>query len=213
MDFIGIARAQGLGRRLAPAALALAGLLSACAHLPPLIGSRDALAPEEHIRLGAAYEAQGLRAEALAQYEAAVRRDPACTEGWLSLGNIAFMDGRLKEAETAFRKALKASPHPPGAGNNLAMVALARNDGLPEAEALAQDALRQAGAFRPYIQDTLANIYLREGRYADAAAAIGEAEAATPPDSHLVRDQLLVTRDSIKAAAAAHEQAPAELQP
>ena len=190
-------------RLFAPGTLALAGLLTACAHLPPLIASRDALAPEEHIRLGTSYEAQGLRAEALAQYQAAVRRDPACAEGWLALGNIAFTDGRLNEAETSFRKALKASPHHPGASNNLAMVALARGSGLPEAEALAQDALRQGGPLRPYILDTLANIYLRERRYADAAAAIDQAEAAAPPDSLPVRAQLLSTRDSIKAAAAA----------
>ena len=198
-------------RLFAPGTLALAGLLTACAHLPPLIASRDALAPEEHIRLGTSYEAQGLRAEALAQYQAAVRRDPACAEGWLALGNIAFTDGRLNEAETSFRKALKASPHHPGASNNLAMVALARGSGLPEAEALAQDALRQGGPLRPYILDTLANIYLRERRYADAAAAIDQAEAAAPPDSLPVRAQLLATRDSIKAAAAAQDRVPAEV--
>lgn len=201
-----------VGRRFAPGALALAGLLAACAHLPPLIDSRDALAPEEHVRLGTSYEAQGLRAEALAQYEAAVRRDPACAEGWLALGNIAFTDGRLKEAETSFRKALRASPHHPGASNNLAMAILARNGSLPEAEALTQDALEHAGPLWPYIMDTLANIYLRQGRYADAAAAIDQAEAATSPDSRLVRDQLLATRNGIKAAAAAHDRAPAELE-
>ena len=107
MDFIDPA-SQGVIRRFAPAALALAGLLAACAHLPPLIASRDALAPEEHVRLGTSYEAQGLRAEALAQYQAAVRRDPACAEGWLALGNIAFTDGRLGEAETSFRKAFSS---------------------------------------------------------------------------------------------------------
>lgn len=204
---------KGLRWRFAPGALALAGLLAACAHLPPLIRSGDALAPEEHVRLGTAYEAQGLRAQAVAQYQAAVRRDPACAEGWLALGNIAFTDGRLKEAEAYFRKALKASPHHPGASNNLAMVDLARNGSLVEAEALAQDALRQGGPLRPYILDTLANIYLRERRYADAASAIDRAEAATPAESRLVRDQLLATRDSIKAAASAPDRAPAELRP
>ena len=211
MDFVDPA-SQGVRRRFAPAALALAGLLAACAHLPPLLRSGDALAPEEHVRLGTSYEAQGLRAEALAQYQAAVRRDPACAEGWLALGNIAFTDGRLKEAEASFRKALKASPHHPGASNNLAMVALARGGSMPEAEALAQDALRQGGSLRPYVLDTLANIYLRERRYADAAAVIDQAEAAAPPDSPLVRAQLLATRDSIKAAAATQDRAPAEVQ-
>ena len=201
-----------VGGRSAPTALALASLLAACAHIPPLIDSRDALSPLEHVRLGTSYEAQGLRADAVGQYEAAVRRDPACAEGWLALGDVAFMDGRLKEAEKDFRKALRASPHSPGAGNNLAMVILARGGSLPQAEALAQDALRQGGPLRPYILDTLANIYLRESRYADAAAAVGQAEAATPPDSPLVRDQLLATRNGIKSAVAAHDRVPAELQ-
>lgn len=202
MDLVDRAEA-GVGRRFAPGALALAGLLAACAHVPPRIVSGDALGPEEHVQLGTAYEAQGLREEAVAQYEAAVRRDPAYAEGWLALGNMHFTAGRLKEAETAFRKALKAVPHHPGAGNNLAMAILERKGSLPEAEALAQDALGQGGPLRPYILDTLANIYLRQGRYADAAAALDQAEAATPESSRLVRDHLLATRDSIRVAAAA----------
>lgn len=190
-----------VGRRGAQGvfALALAGLLAGCARAPLRVASRDALAPEEHVRLGTAYEAQGLRAEAIGQYEAAVRRDPACAECWLALGNIAFTEGRLEEAEASFRKALKASPHHPGAANNLAMVTLARNGSLPEAEALAQDALLNAGPLRPYILDTLANIFLRERRCAEASAAIDQAEAETPAENRPVRDQLLETRRNIGA--------------
>ena len=187
--------------------LALAASFAACARSPRLGGPGGALAPEEHVRLGTAYEEQGLRAEAAGQYEAAVRSDPACAECWLALGNLAFTEGRLKEAGTCFRKAGKASPGHAGAANNLAMVILARNGSLPEAEALAQDALRNAGALKPYILDTLANIFLRERRYAEAEAAIDQAEAAAPPENGLMRAQLLETRKSITIAAAGQPRA------
>jgi hypothetical protein len=82
------------------------------------------------------------------------------------------------------------------------MVALAGNGSLTEAEALAQDALLTAGALRPYVLDTLANIYLRERRYAEAAAAAALAEAETPAENVAVRAQLLETRKSIGAARA-----------
>lgn len=192
-------------------ALALAGLLAAgCVRLPPRFDSRDALDSQEHVRLGSSYEAQGLRAEAVAQYEAAVHRDPACTEGWLALGNIAFTEGRYEAAETSFRTALKSSPHHPGACNNLAMTILARDGNLTEAEALARDALGQPGTLRPYILDTLANIQLRQRRYADALDLVGQAEAVTPTEDRLVRDQLKATRDSIQAAAGVRDHAPGQ---
>jgi Tfp pilus assembly protein PilF len=182
--------------------LALACLLAGCAHISRVAGYRDALGPQEHLRLGASYEAQGLRQEASGQYRLAVKGDPGLAEGWLALGNMEFTDGRLEEAGADFRKALKASPHRAGASNNLAMVALAGNGSLAEAEALAQDALLTAGALRPYVLDTLANIYLRERRYAEAEAAVAQAEAATPPENSAVRGQLLETRKSIGAARA-----------
>ena len=201
-------------RRFARGALllSLAASFAACAHSPRLGGSGGALTPEEHVRLGTAYEAQGLSAEAVSQYAAAVRGEPACAECWLALGNIAFTEGRLKEAGACFRKARKASPGHAGAANNLAMVILARNGSLPEAEALAQGALRNAGELKPYILDTLANVFLRQRRYAEAAAAVDQAEAAAPPENSLMRGQLLETRRSIETAAAGQPQAAGPVQ-
>jgi tetratricopeptide (TPR) repeat protein len=189
-------------RRFAARALilTLAGLLSGCAHLSPLTGSRDVLDPEEHVRLGLSYETQGLREEAAGQYKAAVRRDPACAEGWLALGNMSFSAGRLREAGNRFREALKAAPHHPGASNNLAMVILAQNGSLSKAEALALDALGNAGALRPYVLDTLANVFLRQRRYSDAKDAITQAEAAAPAGDRPVLEQLRETRRIIDAA-------------
>jgi tetratricopeptide (TPR) repeat protein len=196
------------------AALALAAALAAgCAHVPPFLRPRDALATQEHVRLGTSYEAQGLHAEAVAQYEAAVRVDPKCAEGWVALGNVAFTEGRLDAAETDFRKAVAVSPHHPGACNNLAMTILARNGDLSEAERLAQDALGQPGPLRPYILDTLANIQLRQARYAEALDFVGQAEAATPTDDRLVREQLKATRDGIQNAAKVRDHLPGQEPP
>lgn len=198
-------------RRSPSGALVLACLLAAgCGHLPPLIRSGDALDPQEHVSLGASYEAQGLRAEAVAQYEAAVRRDPACAEGWVALGNIDFQEGRFAAAEASFRKAVAAAPRHPGACNNLAMAIMARGGDLSEAEAMARRALEQPGALRPYILDTLANIQVRQRRYAEALDLVGQAEAATPADGRLVREQLKATRDAIQAAAAVRDHAPGQ---
>lgn len=182
-------------------ALALV-LAAGCSHLPPLTRSRDVLDSQEHVRLGSSYEAQGMRAEAAAQYDAAVKRDPKFAEGWVALGNMAFIDGRLADAESSFRRAVGAAPKNAAACNNLAMAILARDGDLAEAEVFARTALEQPGNLKPYILDTLANIHLKRRRFADALDLIGQADAAAPPEAVLVRAQLKATRDAILAAEA-----------
>ncbi len=182
---------------IAPAALA--GLLAGCAHLPVLSVPGDPLSAEEHTRLGASYGAQGLRKEAAAQYEAALKKEPAYVPAWMAFGNASFDAGDLKSAERSFRRVLRLSPHHAGAGNNLAMVYLARDADLAEAERLAQEALAQDGQLKPYILDTLANIHLKQKRYPEARAASDQALAAAPDDG-VVRKRLLQTRALIDAA-------------
>ena len=205
---VAIDQAALMRRSLAPALVAL--LVSGCVHLPPLLRSRDALDPQEHARLGSSYEAQGQRAEAVAQYEAAVDLDPGFVDGWVALGNVAFTDGQLEKAEGYFRKAVAAGPHHAGACNNLAMTILARGGDLKEAESLATEALGQAGPLRPYILDTLANIQLKRSHYAEALEFVGQAEAAAPEDAALVRAQLKATRDAIMNATKARDHAPGQ---
>ncbi len=200
-----------MSARLSGAVLAFAAALAAgCVHVPPFLRPADALDSREHVRLGSSYEAQGLRAEAVAQYEAAVRRDPACSDGWIALGNVAFAEERFETAERSYRTALKAAPHDPVACNNLAMTLMARRGNLDEAEALAREALAQPGTLRPYILDTLANIQLRQLRYAEALDLVDQAETATPTDGAVLRAQLKTTRDSIQAAARVRDHAPGQ---
>jgi len=142
-------------------AVALAAALAGCAPLPKVFLERDPLSADEHARLGAAYEAQGEKKDADAQYLRAVAMDRRHEGAWMALGNRAFEDGDLDKARRCYRRVLKLSPRHAGASNNLAMVYLTQNRRLDEAEALARDALAQEGPLKPYILDTLAQIERR----------------------------------------------------
>lgn len=144
--------------------LALAAALAGCGTLPKVFADRDPLTADEHARLGAAYEAQGALADADARYERAVALDRRHHGAWMALGNRAYAEGDFSKAARRYRLVLKLVPRHPGASNNLAMVYLAQNRRLDEAEALAQDALVQGGPLRPYILDTLARIERVRGR-------------------------------------------------
>lgn len=179
--------------------IALAGLLAGCAHAPSLTLHDDALTAQEHAYLGASYEMQGLKKEAVSQYEQAARKDPYYAEAWVALGNISFLEGKWDHAERCYRKALKARPHHPGASNNLAMVDLARDRNLGEAEGLLNDALQRGGP-TPYVLDTLANLYLRQKRFGAALNAIDQADASVRSVDEPLRGRLYQTREAIKAA-------------
>jgi tetratricopeptide (TPR) repeat protein len=125
---------------------------------------------------------------------------PGDPEGWVAFGNAAYGEGRLDEAEGAFRKALALAPRHPGAGNNLAMTLLARAGSPLEAERLARGALAVDGPLKPYILDTLAHVCLRQGRLGEAWVLAAQAEAAAPQDDLAMRAQLAATRGLIEAA-------------
>ena len=183
------------------AAVVFAGLALGCAHRPATV-ARDRLDAVEHAELGAAYERRGLRNEAAAQYRAAAALDSKYAEAWLGLGNIAFQEGHLVRAEKLFRRALKAAPQHAGVANSLANILLTRHRHLDEAEALVKQALLQDGQMTPVLLDTLANIYVRQQRYADALALLDQAEAGSPPRAARYRDSLAQTRRTVIATLA-----------
>jgi len=183
-------------RALIPAFL-LSVLLGGCGHLPPLISRRDPLNAGEHAALGASYAAQGLKKEAAAQYLAAAKLNRKEPEAWVAAGNAAFDGDDLPGAERAYRRALKLSPHHAGASNNLAMAFLAGGRNLSEAESLALAALAGEGPLKPYILDTLANIYQRQGRLLEARAALDRAAEAPPAGDASFAGRLAVTREGL----------------
>lgn len=173
------------------ALLAVAALASGCSHLP---GFKDPLSADEHMRLGASYEDQGLRSSAVKEYGAALRKEKNFVPALVALGNLSFEDGSLVEAEIYYRKALNEQPDHAGANNNLAVVYLTRGSRLDVAEQLAHKALAGAGSLKPYVLDTLAHIYMKQGRLVDAKTALDDAELAAPAQNGFLRQRLAQSR-------------------
>jgi tetratricopeptide (TPR) repeat protein len=156
----------------------LCGVLGACAVAKRNIAPADPLSADDHFRLGSAFEAHGLPGDALKHYSRAAKLNPDNPEVWVALGNLRFKRGDYAGAEVEYRRALDRAPFHAGAQNNLALTYLARNKNLKEAELLAKAALRHNGTLRPYVLETLANIYEREGRMPEARLAAEQAAAA-----------------------------------
>lgn len=182
------------------AAIALAVLLTGCVRLPPPNRPLEALTPEENFKLGSAYEAQGESVAAAGRYRAAVKQDKKFTAAWIALGNLAFANAEFAQAEDDFRAALKASPEDAGASNNLAMTYVTRSTKLKEAEDLLREALDHGGPLKPYVLDTLANLYLKEKRYDEARLAVDEGIKSAKDGDRRLNERLYMTRSSVEAA-------------
>ena len=172
----------------------LLGGFQACSSLPRVVVLNDPLTPAEHVTLGLTYEAQGRTELAVREYHAALEQEHGYVPAFVGLGNLAFGRGALEEAEAYYHQALAVAPQDPGANNNLAMLYVTRGAGLDEAEWLARQALAQGGPLRPYALDTLARIYVRQGRYQEAKAALEEAEAMTPSANEILHERLVQSR-------------------
>jgi Flp pilus assembly protein TadD len=154
----------------------------------------DRLSAREHVTLGEIYAAQGHPDLATQEFRAALAQQADLPAALVGLGNVAFQAGEMHTAEQHYRRALHAAPHHPGAANSLAMIYVLSGDRLDEAERLARGALERSGVLRPYILETLATVYIRQGRYRDAAFAVDEAERLAAPDSPVLRERLTQLR-------------------
>lgn len=190
-------------------AIVFTSSLAACVELPQVRVLHDSLTPKEHATLGQTYEVEGRMELAAREYERALRREPGSVPALVGLGNLAFGRGALEEAEAFYRQALAADPVNAGANNNLAMVYLAQDTNLREAEQLATQALAQSALLQPYVLDTIAHIYARQGRYREALTALKNAETLVPPNNVMLHEQLALMRERL---AASHPQAERELE-
>lgn len=180
-----------MGRILIVVFVAVIGVsFSACSDLPRVRVLQDPLTPEEHVTLGLAYEVEGRPELAAREYDGALRKEHRHMTALIGLGNLAFDRGAMEEAEAYYRQALITAPEDPGVNNNLAMVYLTRQEKLDEAERLTSLALAQGGPLQPYVLDTMAHIYVRQGRYREAQTALNNAEALAPPYDGALRKRL-----------------------
>jgi tetratricopeptide (TPR) repeat protein len=134
---------------------ALLALLCGCS-LPRIIVLSDPLSPEEHLKLGTAYESKGDYDLAAAEYKTASRKLPLAH---LFLGNVFFLQRNYAAAEAEYRRAIDALPENPRPYNNLAWLYYTERIKLDEAENLARRAVALAppGNDGPY-RDTLEHI-------------------------------------------------------
>ena len=174
--------------------------VSACSTMPQVRVLHDPLTPAEHVTLGLAYESEGRSDLALREYNEALRQQHSYMPAMIGLGNLAFDRGAFKEAEAYYRQALGTTPEDAGANNNLAMVYLTQEEKLHEAERLARIALAQGGPLTPYVLDTMAHIYIRQGRYREARAALNDAEALAPTYDRVLHQRLAELQQELDAA-------------
>lgn len=178
----------------------VSGSLSACSDLPQVRVLHDPLTPEEHVLLGLAYEMEGRPVFAAQEFDGALRQNPGYRPALIGLGNLALDRGALDEAEAYYRQALATAPEDPGANNNLAMLYLRKRERLDEAERLAGLALAQGGPLQPYVLDTMAHIYVRQGRYREAQTALQNAEALAPASDKILHQRLAQSRQELRTS-------------
>jgi len=189
-------------------AILCGGSLQACSTLPRVVVLHDPLNAQEHVTLGVAYERKDRLDLAIQEYQVALRQEGTYIPALMGLGNASYTNGALVEAESYYLQVLSLARDHPGANNNLAMVYLVQDQRLKEAEALANHALERGGPLRPRVLDTLARIYMKQGRCREANAALQDAEAATPLEETSIRDRLQQLRQELRTKRCQpHEQA------
>jgi tetratricopeptide (TPR) repeat protein len=123
--------------------------------IPKIIVMEDPLTPEEHLKLGVAYEQKGEYDLAIREYESASK---FITISYFYLGNAYFQKSEYNKAEASYRKAIRNDPGLADAYNNLAWLLYSQNKDLDEARSLALKAISlNPEGKAPYL-DTLKRI-------------------------------------------------------
>ncbi len=140
--------------------LTLLVIIAGCA-MPRIIIYDDPLSPEEHLKLGMAYEKDGELDNAITEYKAAARKLPIA---YLYLGNVHFQKNELDQAEKYYKKAIRKEAHNADAYNNLAWLYYIREENLDKAENLALRAMELDPSKSDVYMDTLEKVRELKGR-------------------------------------------------
>jgi tetratricopeptide (TPR) repeat protein len=123
--------------------------------IPKIIVMEDPLTPEEHLKLGVAYEQKGEYDLAIREYESASK---FITISYFYLGNAYFQKSEYDKAEASYRKAIRKDPGLADAYNNLAWLLYSQNKDLDEARSLALKAISLNPEGKGTYLDTLKRI-------------------------------------------------------
>jgi tetratricopeptide (TPR) repeat protein len=175
--------------------LLIALLSSGCGHLPKIRILHDPLTAREHLVLGVSYESQGKLDLAISEYKAALKRDSkeVGVTPLVYLGNAHAQRKEYEQAEGYYQKALKREPANGQALNNLAWVYLQQGIKLKEAENMVRRVLDQGAdhdSNRPGYLDTLVEILMAQGQFAEALNTLQEAEGLVDPGNTALLSQI-----------------------
>ncbi len=170
-------------------------LLAGCGHLPKIRILHDPLTAQEHLALGVSYESQGKLDLAISEYKSALKKDSkeVGVTPLISLGNAYAQQKEYKQAEEYYQKALKLEPANGQALNNLAWVYLQQRIKLQEAEDMVRQVLDRETDHdpnRPGYLDTLAEILMAQGQFAEALDLLQEAEGLASSDNTALLSQI-----------------------
>jgi Flp pilus assembly protein TadD len=131
--------------------------------------------------LGTALQSLGRNAEAIAQFEQALKVKPDCVEGHYNLGNALAGRGQMDEAISQFQQALKLNPDDAQAHTNLGAALLMRGK-IDEAIAQFRRALEiEPGNVKP--RDNLGKALASRGQFDEAIFQFEQALKLKPGDA------------------------------
>lgn len=129
--------------------------------------------------LGDAYAAKNDSGRAIAQYRAALAVNAADLEAAMGLANMQIRTGERNGAVQTYRQILSRQPDAAVAANNLAWLTLEQGNNLPEAQHLAETAVKSAPGYVDGY-DTLGWINYKRGQYKAAVTALEKAKSLAP---------------------------------
>jgi tetratricopeptide (TPR) repeat protein len=126
--------------------------------------------------------AQGDEEKAVARYNDALKADPNAAPAYVKVGIVYQRRQQWKEAEQAYGEALKRDPNLAAAHNNLAWMAVERDQKLDEALDRALKAVAREPD-NPHFQDTLGWIHRLQGDLDKAVDSLLRASKLAPTDT------------------------------
>ncbi len=165
--------------------------------------SADPRFPTGYALLAQLYLRQKRTAEARAEYEGIIKRDPSAVGARTMLGMLLDQDGNREEAKKAYAAAVSGTNNAPVAANNLAFIYAEQGTNLDEALQLATTA-KQRLPNDASVDDTIGWIYYKKG-LSDLAIKSFEESLKKRPDDPEVLFHLGLAYAKLEAKAKARE--------
>ncbi len=161
------------------AVLVLIAFLAACGHTPG--GGEAALSAEDNLALAVIYESRSEIDLALKHFALAIELDKKNPEAYFALANLNLKIGNYREAEAAYKGAIRLKPGSGPYYNNLGWLYM-ETGRLAKAAATVATAIKRDPAFAHVYLDTLGVIQMKGAKLALAEKSFIDALELTPAE-------------------------------